>query len=40
MTKRLNFLIICADFYADIADTMVANAKNYLDKEIMAELHK
>tara|TARA_B100001769_G_C21816195_1_gene443894 strand:- start:261 stop:677 length:417 start_codon:yes stop_codon:yes gene_type:complete len=33
MTKKLNFLIICADFYSDIADTMIANAKNYLDKK-------
>ena len=33
MTKKLNFLIICADFYLDIADTMITNAKNYLDKK-------
>ena len=33
MKKKLNFLIICADFYTEIADTMVAKAKNYLDKK-------
>ena len=33
MKKNLNFLIVCADFYSDIADTMVNNAKNYLDKK-------
>ena len=33
MKKNLNFLIVCADFYSDIADTMVTNAKNYLDKK-------
>ena len=33
MKKNLNFLIVCADFYSDIADTMVINAKNYLDKK-------
>ena len=31
MTKKINFLIVCADFYKDIADVMVDNAKNYLD---------
>tara|TARA_B100000686_G_scaffold245791_1_gene255069 strand:- start:221 stop:652 length:432 start_codon:yes stop_codon:yes gene_type:complete len=33
MTKKLNFLIICADFYKDIADVMIDKAKNYLDQK-------
>jgi len=31
MIKKLNFLIVCADFYKDISDVMIDNAKNYLD---------
>ena len=33
MTKKLNFLIVCADFYKDIADIMIDKAKNYLDQK-------
>ena len=33
MVKKLNFLIVCADFYKDIADVMINNAKNYLDQK-------
>ena len=33
MKKKLNILIICADFYKDIADVMIDNAKNYLDQK-------
>ncbi len=33
MVKKLNFLIVCADFYKDIADVMVDKAKNYLDQK-------
>ena len=33
MTKKLNFLIVCADFYKDIADVMIDKAKNYLDQK-------
>jgi len=33
MIKKLNILIVCADFYRDIADTMIKNAKNYLDQK-------
>ena len=33
MLKKLNFLIVCADFYKDIADVMINNAKNYLDQK-------
>ena len=33
MSKKLNFLIVCSDFYKDITDTMIATAKNYLDKK-------
>ena len=41
MKKNLNFLIVCADFYTDIADTMVINAKNYLDeKNFIYEIKK
>jgi len=32
MKKELNFLIICADFYKDIADVMINKAKSYLDQ--------
>ena len=32
MKKKLNFLIICADFYKDIADVMIDKAKKYLDQ--------
>ena len=32
MKKKLNILIICADFYKDIADVMIDNARNYLDQ--------
>ena len=32
MKKELNFLIICADFYKDIADVMIDKAKSYLDQ--------
>ena len=31
MTKKLNFLIVCADFYKDIADVMI-------DKAILSHL--
>ena len=41
MKKKLNFLIICADFYKDIADVMIENAKNYLDlKEYSYEVNR
>ena len=41
MTKKLNFLIICADFYEDIADVMINNAKSYLDqKEYSYEVNR
>ena len=33
MKKKLNILIICADFYKDIADVMIDNARNYLDQK-------
>ena len=33
MTKKLNILIICADFYEDIANKMIDEAKNYLDQK-------
>ena len=33
MAKKLNFLIVCADFYEDIADAMIDKAKNYLDQK-------
>jgi len=33
MTKKLNFLIICADFYEDIADVMIDKATKYLDQK-------
>ncbi len=33
MTKKLNFLIVCADFYKDIADAMIDKSKNYLDQK-------
>ncbi len=33
MVKKLNFLIICADFYKDITDVMINNAKSYLDQK-------
>ena len=32
MTKKINLLIICADFYKDIADVMIDKAKSYLDQ--------
>ena len=31
MTRKLNFLIICADFYKEITDVMIDNAKNHLE---------
>ena len=41
MVKKLNFLIICADFYKDIADVMINNAKSYLDqKEYSYEVNR
>ena len=41
MVKKLNFLIICADFYKDIADVMINNAKSYLDqKEYSYEINR
>ena len=41
MVKKLNFLIVCADFYKDIADVMINNAKNYLDqKEYSYEINR
>jgi len=33
MKKKLNILIICADFYKDISDVMIDNARNYLDQK-------
>ena len=33
MKKKLNFLIVCADFYKDIADVMIDKAENYLDQK-------
>ena len=33
MKKKLNILIVCADFYKDIADVMIDNARNYLDQK-------
>ena len=33
MTKKLNFLIVCADFYKDIADVMIDISKNYLNQK-------
>ena len=33
MKKKLNILIICADFYKDIAEVMIDNARNYLDQK-------
>ena len=32
MVKKLNFLIVCADFYKDISDVMIDKAKSYLDQ--------
>ena len=41
MTKKLNFLIVCADFYKDIADAMIDKSKNYLDqKEYSYEVNR
>ena len=41
MAKKLNFLIVCADFYEDIADAMIDKAKNYLDqKEYSYEVNR
>ena len=33
MKRKLNFLIVCADFYEDIANTMIDKAKSYLDQK-------
>ena len=33
MKKKLNFLIVCADFYKDISDVMIDKAKSYLDQK-------
>ncbi len=33
MKKKLNILIVCADFYKDIAEVMIDNATNYLDQK-------
>tara|TARA_B100000965_G_C19280582_1_gene621396 strand:- start:39 stop:470 length:432 start_codon:yes stop_codon:yes gene_type:complete len=33
MAKELKFLIVCADFYKEIADVMIDKAKNYLDQK-------
>ena len=33
MTKKLKFLIVCADFYKDISDVMIDKATNYLDQK-------
>tara|TARA_B100001996_G_scaffold270741_1_gene211832 strand:+ start:59 stop:490 length:432 start_codon:yes stop_codon:yes gene_type:complete len=33
MKKKLNLLIVCADFYKDIADIMIDKAKKYLDQK-------
>ena len=41
MSKKLNFLIVCADFYKDIADVMINNTRNYLDqKEYSYEINR
>ena len=41
MAKKLNFLIVCADFYKDIADAMIDKSKNYLDqKEYSYEVNR
>ena len=41
MKKKLNFLIVCADFYKDIADVMINNTRNYLDqKEYSYEVNR
>jgi len=31
MTKKLKFLIVCADFYKEVADSMLKVSKAYLD---------
>ena len=33
MIKKLNFLIVCADFYEDVANVMIDKAISYLDQK-------